>query len=169
MKTASTSAAVAALLCAQGALAFDLKGIKLGALTSESEVRAKLKADQCDRNGCSARYPKGFPAGTQEVDVFVDAAWRVTGIIVHFDPDAFAEYDRGLRAKFGPPQRVERQVLQNGFGARFPQTYEGWRDKAGNEVWLIRRIDMTEGRLMFMNATEVAKKDARDNASHSGL
>jgi hypothetical protein len=162
MKTASIPAAVAALLCAQGAQAFDLKGIEVGVVLTDAALK-RARSLSCGPCGDS------MPEGTKDLFVFVKAR-RVETVLVFITPESFGAFDKMMRAKYGDPTQVENSVLQNGFGARFFQTVETWRNGAGDIAWLSRYyFNSTDtGGLTLMSAAALAKETAK-SAAHSGL
>jgi hypothetical protein len=165
MKTLTIPAAVAALLCAQGAQGFDLKGVEVGVTLTDAALKRARSL------GCGVSQPCGdrMPEGTKDVLPFI-TAHRVETVLVFITPESFGAFDKMMRAKYGNPTQVENSVLQNGFGARFFQTVETWRNGAGDMAELSRYYSHSTdtGGLTLMSAAALAKETAK-SAAHSGL
>jgi hypothetical protein len=170
-KTLTIPAAVAALLCAQGAHALDLRGIEVGAVTTPAALLSAMGLNNCKPTGICNDYAQ-FPHVVEYssmTTVQLDN-WRVMRIAVAFGAFRFEAIDKALREKLGEPNVLLHPIKQNGYGAQFQDTQEEWMDAAGNVTSLIRYATTETTSLMQMeSAEEVAQAKARREADKPKL
>jgi len=150
-------AAVAAVLCAACARhTLDLKGIEVGAMTTPAALQSALAVNCKEATGlCDVDREKNPIKDARVLGVKLKN-WRVMTVTVAFRSRDFDEFDKVLRAKFGAPDEVRHEPVDDGDGRE--NTGEWWIDRAGDVCLLARYATKGGDGLLLMGAAEERSK-----------
>jgi hypothetical protein len=132
----------ALILTCHSALAFDFKGIELGAETATAELQSghgfTCRAE-AEGHICSGQTTIAGAEGFALVEI--NGSNRVISIAVVFPSDSFADAHEACLAKFGKPTTTDREEVQTLGGAKLENITLHWAEANGNTASLQRYSD----------------------------
>lgn len=143
----------AALICPAHAAGIDIKGIRLG--MTRDELIAQGAIVNSKQNFVMPGFTVGgVPAILGNADLTLKDE-RLDTFTFFFAPDDFDEVLAAVKIKY-PKTKCESSELQNGFGAKFPQTYCTYTD--GKTTLRVRRMLSNEVGLLSLVANSTLKQ-----------
>lgn len=135
----------------------DFKGLVIGAAVTRQEVEERLGSVRCGDGSDGVTVCNGTTsvAGyTAQANIVINAKGLLQRVLLEVDADHFDVIADELQKKFGKPQRRGGGTVQNGFGARFPQTDLTWLDGKGGFLNYRRYAGSTETSMLYLGTAE---------------
>jgi len=174
------------LLCgAAHADSFEFKGLVLDQPVVPAEVEGKLRVHcaggetgnnficnsgakdiylknpvACGRGSAGIQVCNGMTTiGGEAADanVVIGADGRLQRIILRIYATRYEDVLYVLKKKFGSPSKVEKKIMQNGFGAQFLRTTNIWKKKNGQRL-SISKTDGSRDKIMVYFSTRADEK-----------
>jgi len=118
------------------ALAFDFKGVRVGAKSTVAEVQERLGIScgvgYADKQVCNGHVTVADEPAT--INLLLAPSGLVQRISLQLSSEPFEQVAAALVQKLGPPTHVSQGTLQNRFGAKFRQIEYVWIGKGGIRV-----------------------------------
>lgn len=164
------------MICAGPALAFDLKGFRMGMPLPQFTAKfpgARCSADNADPDKVSCQYVRvGLSENVTELNtlaevlvdlwMFVFYGEKLGFIYVVFPSDEFSTVRDAMSAKFGKPN-IAKVPMQNRLGSVIEKSVHTWKDAEGT-LTLESVTSTTKSSSVTFSAPWFAERDRRSDA-----
>lgn len=157
--------ALAALLIASQAGAFELKGVALGQAATREQLAAAFDATCVGKSCVGHTLIAGAPA---DVVVTLGSDGQVDAIFASFDPMRFEGVRDALLQKWGKPRAGHAERVTTAYGATLRDRIVEWKDASG-ELTVTEFVQANLSGLQLQSVRAIAAEAAATQQARNQL